>query len=92
MEQQQSNKKGIIIFGAIVLIFLVLFLFAYVITGNKGIEERFSSAVGLPNEHNSGGNGIFGFTLEGNHLSYVIILVLVIIATALIYAKYRHKQ
>ncbi len=89
MQQQQSNKKGIIIFGAIVLIFLVLCLFAYVITGNKGIEERFSNAVGLPSEPDSGDNGIFGFTLEGNHLSYVIILVLILVATALIYAKYR---
>lgn len=89
MEQQQSNKKGLIIFGAIVLIFLVLFLFAYVITGDKGIEERFSSAVGLPSEPDSGDNGIFGFTLEDNHLSYVIILALILVATALIYAKYR---
>jgi hypothetical protein len=89
LEQQQSNKKGLIIFGAIVLIFLVLCLFAYVITGDKGIEERFSSAVGLPSEPDSGDNGIFDFTLEGNHLSYVIILVLILVATALIYAKYR---
>ncbi|MCZ7380099.1 MAG: hypothetical protein O8C64_00770 [Candidatus Methanoperedens sp.] len=89
MEQQQGNKKGLIIFGAIVLIFLVLCLFAYIITGDKGIEERFSNAVGLPSEPDSGDNGIFGFTLEGNHLSYVIILALILVATALIYAKYR---
>lgn len=89
MQQQQSNKKGLIIFGAIVLIFLVICLFAYIITGDKGIEERFSNAVGLPSEPDSGDNGIFGFTLEGNHLSYVIILALILIATALIYAKYR---
>jgi hypothetical protein len=89
LEQQQGNKKGLIIFGAIVLIFLVLCLFAYIITGDKGIEERFSNAVGLPSEPDSGDNGIFGFTLEGNHLSYVIILALILVATALIYAKYR---
>lgn len=89
MEQQQGNKKGLIIFGAIVLIFLVICLFAYIITGDKGIEERFSNAVGLPSESDSGDNGIFGFTLEGNHLSYVIILALILVATALIYAKYR---
>jgi hypothetical protein len=89
MHQQQDKKKGIIIFGAIVLIFLVICLFAFVITGNKGIEERFSNAVGLPGEPDSGDNGILGFTLEGNHLSYVIILALILVATALIYAKYR---
>jgi hypothetical protein len=71
-----------------VLIFLVLSLFAYIITGDKGIEERFSNAVGLPSEPESGDNGIFGFTFEGNHLSYVIILTLILVATALIYVKY----
>ena len=89
MQQQQSNKKGVIIFGTIVLIFLVICLFAFVITGNKGIEERFSNAVGLPSESEGGDNGIFGFTLEGNHIYYVIILALVIIATVLIYLKYK---
>jgi hypothetical protein len=89
LEQQQSNKKGLIIFGAIVLIFLGICLFAYIITGDKGIEERFSNAVGLPSESEKGDNGILGFTIEGNHLSYVIILALVIIATVLIYLKYK---
>ncbi len=89
MQQQQSNKKGLIIFGAIVLIFLVIGLFAYIITGNKGIEERFSNAVGLPSESEGGDNGILGFTLEGNHIYYIIILALVIISTVLIYLKYK---
>ncbi len=87
---QQSNRKGIIIFGTIVLIFVALSLFVYGITGDKGIEERFSDAVGLPSEpEEEGDNGIFGFTIEGDHLSYVIILTLVIIATVLIYQKYK---
>ncbi len=87
--QQQSNKNGIIIFGAIVFIFLVVSLLAYIITGNKGIEERFSNATGLPSKTGGDNNGILGFTLEGNHLSYVIILALVLVTAALIYAKYR---
>jgi amino acid permease len=90
LQQQQGNKKGIIIFGAIVLIFLAICLLAYIITGDKGIEERFSNAVGLPSGSEEGGdNGILGFTLEGNHIYYVIILALVIIATVLIYLKYK---
>jgi len=89
LQQQQSNKKGVIIFGAIVLIFLVICLFAYIITGNKGIEERFSNAVGLPSESQGRDNGILGFTIEGNHIYYIIILALVIIATVLIYLKYK---
>ena len=88
MHQQQSNRKGIIIFGGIVLIFLVLCLFAYMITGDKRIEERFSNAVGLPGEPESGDIGIFGFTIEGDQLSYVILLALILVATALIYVKY----
>ncbi len=88
--QQQSNKKGFIIFGAIILVVLVGCLLAYIITGNKGIEERFSNAVGLPSEPDEGGdNGILGFTLEGNHLFYIIILALILAAVALIYKKYR---
>lgn len=89
MQQQQSNKKGIIIFGTIVLIFLALCLFVYMVTGDKGIEERFSNAVGLPSEPEGGDNGILGFTLEGNHLSYIIILGLIMVSTALIYLKYK---
>jgi len=89
LQQKQSNKKGIILFGTIVLIFLVICLFAFVITGNKGIEERFSNAVGLPSESEGGDNGFLGFTLEGNHIYYIIILALVIIATVLIYRKYK---
>jgi energy-coupling factor transporter transmembrane protein EcfT len=34
-------------------------------------------------------DGILDFTLEGNHLSCVIILASILVATALIYVKYR---
>lgn len=78
-----------IFFAAIVLIFLVLCVFAYMITGDKGIEERFSNAIGLPGEMESKDNGIFGFTLEGNKLYYGVIFTLILAATALIYIKYR---
>ena len=89
MQQEQSHKKGIIFFAAIVLIFLVLCIFAYITTGNKGIEERFSSALGLPGEMQSKDKGIFGFTIVGNQLSYGIVFALILAATALIYVKYR---
>jgi hypothetical protein len=89
MQQEQSNKKGIFIFGGIALIFLVICVFGYMITGDKGIEERFSNAVGLPNESEIDENGIFGFTIEGNKLSYGIIFALILVATVLIYLKYR---
>jgi hypothetical protein len=59
------------------------------ITGDTGIEERFSNAVGLPGEMESSDNGFFGFTLEGNKLSYGIIFALILAATVLIYARFR---
>jgi hypothetical protein len=89
MQQEQRNKKGIIFFSAIVLIFLAFCIFAYSKTGDKGMEERFSNAAGLPDETQSKDGGIFGFAIEGNQLSYVIIFALILTATALIYLKYR---
>lgn len=86
---QQSNRNGIIIFGAIALLVLVVCLVAYIITGNQGIEERFANAVGLPSKPDTGGNGILGFTLEGNHLSYLIILAILLVGAALLYIKYK---
>ncbi len=65
-------------------------LAAYIITGNRGIEDRFSQAVGLPSEPDSGGdNGFLGFHIEGNILSYIIILALILVACAVIYLKFK---
>lgn len=89
MLQEQSNKKGTLIFAGFVLLFLIICLFGYMISGDKGIEERFSNAIGLPGESQSDENGIFGFTIEGNKLSYGIIFALILAATVLIYVKYR---
>lgn len=91
MQQKQTNNKlGITIFAIVALVFLAVCIFAYLITGDQGIEARFSNAVGLPTEPDAGGdNGILGFTLEGNHLSYLIILAVIMLVTAIIYVKYK---
>jgi hypothetical protein len=90
LQSQSSKTRGWIIFGTIVIIFLIICLAAYIITGNKGIEERFSQAVGLPSEPDAGGdNGFFGFHIEGNILSYVIILALILVACVVIYRKFK---
>lgn len=90
MPQPQNNKKlGILIFAVVALVFLGVCIYAYVITGSQGIEERFAKAVGLPSEPDEGDSGILGFTLEGSHLSYLIILAVILLATAIIYVKYR---
>jgi hypothetical protein len=88
--QPQNNKKlGIRIFAVVALVFLGVCILAYVITGDQGIEERFAKAVGLPGESDAGDSGILGFTLEGNHLSYLIILAVILLATAIIYVKFK---
>ena len=91
MEQQQNSKKGLIVLAAIILVVLAGCLIAYIITGDKGIEERFANAVGLSTEPDSGGDAIsaFGFNVEGNNLYYLIILAVLIVASFLIYKKFK---
>ena len=91
MEQQQNSKKGLIVLAAIILVVLAGCLIAYIITGDKGIEERFANAVGLSTEPDSEGDAIsvFGFNVEGNNLYYLIILAVLIVASFLIYKKFK---
>ena len=92
MEQQQNSKKGLIVLVAIILVVLAGCLLAYLTTGDKGIEERFANAVGLSTEpDDSGGDAIsvFGFNVEGNNLYYLIILAVLIVASFLVYKKFK---
>ncbi len=80
MSDKVKNNRGLIIFVAIVLIFIAVGLAAYLTSGNKGIEERFSQAVGLGSSAEEGGpGGFFGFNIEGNLLTYIIILFALIV-------------
>ena len=82
------EKKGLIIFGAILLVVLVAALAAYQMTGSMGIEERYTKAVGLPpSEEKEGGGTFFGFSVEGDPVLYVIVLGILIVGC---YAAYRH--
>lgn len=85
MSDKGKNNRGLIIFVAILLIFIAAGLAAYLISGDKGIEERFSQAVGLGGGPKEGGpGGFFGFNIEGNLLAYVIILFLLIIVCVIL--------
>jgi Kef-type K+ transport system membrane component KefB len=80
MSDKVKNNRGLIIFVAIVLVFIAVGLAAYLTSGNKGIEERFSQAVGLGSAPEEGGPGGFlGFNVEGNLITYVIILLALIV-------------
>ena len=40
-----NDKRGLMIFGVLILVFLTLSIAAYVTSGHMGIEERFNNAV-----------------------------------------------
>ncbi len=67
-------NKGLIIFMALVLVFVVAGAVAYLLSGEKGIEERFSEALGLGGGEEEGDGGFFGFSIEGDVLLYALIL------------------
>lgn len=82
-----EERKGLIIFGAILIIVLILALAAYQMTGKMGIEDRYTTALGLPPGEEEGGETFFGFSAEGDPVLYVIVLGLLIVGC---YAAYRH--
>ncbi len=43
---EMERRKGMILFGGLILVVVGLSLAAYLISGHMGIEERFNSAVG----------------------------------------------
>ncbi len=88
-----GDKTGLIIFGIIAVIVVIAALAAYALTGNMGIEDRFSQAVGLPvGEAGAEGGDFFGFSVEGNNLSYFIVLGLLIVACVLLYRRYMAEK
>jgi hypothetical protein len=83
-----AERKGLIIFGIILIVVLVSALAAYQMTGSMGIENRYNTAVGLPPSHDEGDGGtFFGFSTEGDPVLYVIVLGILIVGC---YAAYRH--
>ena len=79
-----AEKKGLIIFSAILIVVLIAALAAYQMTGSMGIEDRFSQAVGLP----VSGDTSSGFSLEGSPVLYAVILFLLCAVCLGLYRKY----
>ena len=85
-----AEKKGLFIFGAILIVVLIAALAAYQMTGSMGIEDRYNTAVGLPPSPEEGGGGsFFGFSAEGNPVLYVIILGILIVGSYAAYKKFK---
>jgi hypothetical protein len=85
------EKRGLLIFGLILLIVVIVSLAAYLVTGPMGIEERYGHAVGLPAGEEEPGGGWFGFSLEGNLLLYGVILVILGIICFTAYRRWRKE-
>jgi hypothetical protein len=85
-----GEKKGLILFIAILFIVIVVSLTAYRMTGSMGIEERYNHAVGLPGSEEEPGGGWLGFSLEGNPLLYFAVLGA--LAIVILAAYYRSRR
>lgn len=84
-----TGSRGRIIFFVLLIVIGIIALFAFNGTGPMGIEERFSTALGIgqgegEHEHEEGS----GFMLEGDPLLYAIILVLICVACWAVYRKF----
>jgi hypothetical protein len=85
-----KEKKGFVIFGAILIVVLVAAFAAYQITGSMGIEDRYNKAVGLtPSPEDGGGGTLLGFSAEGNPVLYVIILGILVACSYVAYRRFR---
>jgi hypothetical protein len=85
-----GNVRGLVIFGLLVLVFLIMGLSAYAISGHMGIEDRFNSAVGIIGEEEEEvGSGFLGFNIEGNQLYYLIIFAALAVLCAVLYLKFK---
>jgi len=83
------EKYGTMVFLVLALVLIAIAVMVADRTGSMGIEERFSSAVGIAPETGGSGEVPGGFSLEGHPLLYGIFLLLLAIACIILYRKYR---
>jgi hypothetical protein len=69
-----GEMKGRIIFGAILIIVVIVSLAAYQMTGKMSIEDRYNTAVGPPTAEEEVGGILLGFSVEENPALYLIVL------------------
>ena len=88
-EPAAPDNRGRILFFVLLIGIGCILLWYAAGTQSMGIEERFSSALGIAHEddehgHEEGG----GFALEGSMLLYAIVLVLFAGVCWIVYRKY----
>jgi hypothetical protein len=87
-----DRRKGLILFGLILAVVVIISFAAYRVTGPLGIEERYSQAVGLPGGSENPDGGWFGFSLEGNPLLYGVILIILGGICVIAYLRWRREE
>ena len=87
-----DRRRGLILFGLILIAVVIISLAAYRMTGPMGIEERYNQAVGLPNAGEEEGSGWFGFSVEGNPLLYGVILVILGGICTFAYLRWKREE
>ncbi len=85
-----EQHRGLLVFCLIAVILLIVAFAAYKVTGPMGIEERFNAAAGISSEgEEEDGGGIAGFFIEGNALHYLVVVLVLLLACAAIYWRFR---
>jgi len=87
-----DRRRGLILFVLILVAVAIISFAAYRLTGPMGIEERYSNAVGLPSTEEEEGGGWFGFSLEGNHLAYGVILLALVGISVIAYLRWKKEE
>lgn len=84
-----EQHRGLLVFCLIAVILLIVAFAAYQATGPMGIEERFNAAAGISSGGDGEDGGIAGFFIEGNALHYILVVLVLLIACAAIYWRFR---
>jgi hypothetical protein len=85
--ETQPGSRGRIIFFVLLILIGGIALFAFNGTGPMGIEERFSTALGIQEDEHDHEEGS-GFALEGDPMLYALILILICVACWAVYRKF----
>jgi len=79
---------GVVLFILIAVVCVAIAALVTGVTGPMGIEERFTSAIGLHQEPGASPATGSAFSLEGHPLLYALFLAVLLIAGLLLYRKY----
>ncbi len=85
------SNKGMLILVLFILIAVTAAILAFRVSGPIDTEERFMHTLGMAHEETDtpAGSGIYGFSLEGQLLSYVVVLGILLLLCVIAYRYFR---